>query len=210
MGAPSLTGAFAPGMQFWWGVGRAGVNAVRSTGIAGEANKPTDIELRETLKGLAPRFSPITELGWGGLEERFQTPGAPYQEASGKGGPVRRDEKDWMARKLGTYTLKEAKEKTQWYAAQRKQAKLTKHVDRAVDLLLKPTVDQKALQRLWTDLGEKQFTSQEITQALRREIQMRMVEADVRGVRGAQTPKQQRLYLLFQQLGGYEGENVSR
>jgi hypothetical protein len=207
-GSPTLTGSFAPGLQFWWGAGKVGGNVLRGTGIAGEQNKPTQTQWRDSLKEIAPRFFPLDlidtglpKAGWGGIERRFTPEGLPYQEGAGKAGPILRDEDDWFARSMGTYTKKEAKEKVEYYTAARKMTKMTKHVERAVDILLAPgEINEKALEKLWMDLGSKNFTAKEIRQSVITELKSRITEADLASVRSAKTPRQQRMLLLLHQL----------
>lgn len=217
-GAPSLTGSLAPGVQFWAGVGKLASNFAKETGAFGESNKPTDVQWRDSWKSVMPRFSPLDVIsdalglnlpptGWGAIERKYTPENAPYQEASGQAGPVMRTPKDWEARKWGTYTTEEAKTKTSWYAANRRQSKLGKHVDRAVDELLRPTVNRQAVETLMGELREKKFTQEEVRQALLKEIRRRMTPADRRGIGRAQSPKQQRLYLLYQRMGGLENLN---
>ncbi len=203
-GSPTLTGSFAPGIQVLGAAAKFGSQLARQTGVFGESNKPTDVELREGLKGVTPRFSPIPvpggNLSWGTIEKKFTPKDAPYQETSGKAGPITRDADDWMARQMGTYTLKEAREKTEHYTAVKKQKTMDKVVNRAVDIMTNNPDDMPKLPALWGELLEKQFTAQEIQAAVKREVLSRLMEADVAGVKGGQTARQQRLYMLYEQL----------
>jgi len=204
-GAPTMTGSLAPGLQFYGALANMGLLGVRQTGVFGEANVPQSAEWREGIKGWTPRFSPLPEGigGWGYTEQHFTPPGRPYEEASGRGGPIVRTPEDWAARRLGTYSLEESAQKIEHYTAQKRQKSLTKEVNRAVEIILnEPDKINEKLPVLWESLAEKQFTSQEIRSALLRKVQERLIEADVRGVKGGATARQQRLWLLYQQLQG--------
>ena len=204
--SPTLTGSFAPGMQALGAVPNLAWQGVKATGVMGEANKPTDVDLREAFKGVAPRFYPHPKFGWGGIEEMSTPPGQPYPEASGKAGPYTRTEKDWTARKWGTYTLDEMKEKTRHYTAQKamvgRSTALGKTMNRAVDIMLNPkhAESRDRLPKLWQGLAEQGFNGNEIKEGLQREVMSRLIEADQMAAGHAKTSKQQQLIMLYQQL----------
>ena len=53
---------------------------------------------------------------------------------------------------------------------------------------------------MYQELGEQGFTAQEITAAMRERIINKLVEADVRSIGQAKTPRQQRLWLLYESM----------
>jgi hypothetical protein len=186
----------APGLQFWGEAAKFGGMIAKSTGIAGESNIPGPTEKREAFKGVTPRFP-----AWGPIEKAYTPEGQPYAEAGGAAGPYTRTEKDWTARRLGTYTTQERDEKTKFYTAKQRLKTMTKDVSRAVDIILS-NKDMERLPTLWQSIAEKGFSSQELQTAVKREVFNRLVEADIRATGQGMTPKQQRLWMLYQQLQG--------
>jgi hypothetical protein len=186
----------APGLQFWGEAAKFGGMIAKSTGIAGESNIPGPTEKREAFKGVTPRFP-----AWGPIEKTYTPEGQPYAEAGGAAGPYTRTEKDWTARRLGTYTTQERDEKTKFYTAKQRLKTMTKDVSRAVDIILS-NKDMERLPTLWQSIAEKGFSSQELQTAVKREVFNRLVEADIRATGQGMTPKQQRLWMLYQQLEG--------
>jgi hypothetical protein len=189
-----------PGLGFLGNVAGAAITGAKElgadVGLLSESSRPGATEKREALKGITPRFP-----AWGIVEEMFTPKGQPYAEAGGQAGPYTRTEEDWKARRLGGYTTQERDEKTKFYTAKQRARTITKQVDRAVDIILSGK-DQDKLPLLWQEVQEKGFTSQEVLSALKREVYGRLVEADVRALGKGMTPKQQRLWMLYQQLQG--------
>jgi len=206
LNAPTLTGSFAPGLQLLGHAANIGLQGLKSTGLFGEVNKPTNVEKRDALKGITPRFSPIPGLNWGDIEKHYTRPGAPYQESSGRAGPYTRDKADELARRLGTYTNKEAAAKGEFYAAQKdmagRKAIFDKSMNRAVDIMLNDPQSYKNLAPIWQELGKRGFSGDNIKQGLMNEIQSQLIQGDYRAMGKLQSTKQQQLAILLQRLKG--------
>lgn len=206
LNAPTLTGSFAPGLQLMKNAANAGWQGLKETGLLGEANKPTNVEKRDALKGIAPNFSPIPGLNWGDIERQYTRPGAPYQESSGRAGPVTRDEADWQARRWGTYTNKEAAQKGEFYAAQKdmtNRSNMFKHaMSHAVDVMLNDPQSYRNLTPVFQELGQRGFSGDNIRQGLIHEIESELIQADYRGMGKLQNTRQQQLAILLQRLKG--------
>ena len=204
--SPTLTGSFAPGVTALGEAANFGWQKMKETGILGESNKPTNVEMRDAKKGVFPRFSVVPGLNWGDVEEKATPPGAPYQESSGAAGPYTRDKQDTMARRFGTYTNKEVTEKTEFYTAKKqlagRQTKFNHTMNRAVDIILTDPSASEKLSPMWNELGERGFSSKDIVEGLKREIKSQLVEGDIRAKGKGQSTKQQQLILLLQKLEG--------
>lgn len=208
MSAPTLTGSFAVGGTYIYNMLNAAYTVSKKfLSETGMTNSPTSEQMRDALKGVSPRFGwGIPYANWGDIEHAYTPPGRPYQDMAGNAGPITRDNADWNARRLGTYTTKEAAEKARVFTAdkdaQQRSQRLSKTMARAVDMLM--TDPQKAMQNfgpMIQELKDDRFTGADIKQALRRELMSKYLEADVKAVGKGQSSKQQWILQLYQQLG---------
>ena len=194
--APTLTGSFAPGMQFMGDVGnfaaKMGQQGMASFGVG---TPPTSVEMREAWKGVTPRFNWMdrateaaglgqTGLNWGAVERKYTPEGAPYQDMAGNAGPVERTPEDWRARDWGQYTIKEAEEKTLYNidkldAAQRK-SRMSSQIEKMADTIMMNPDDPDIMSKLEpmiARLEEDKVTGAQIRKALRRELMAKSVKA---------------------------------
>lgn len=200
--APTITGTFAPGLQQIGDVANLAGVIGRSTGLMGEANRPSSTEWREAFKGVTPRSI------WGALEKHYTQEGHPYQERSGKAGPYVRDEQDWIARYLSTYTTKEREAKATFYEAERQSKVPTgRYAKRYVDAFMTGE-DQKHMQALWQELfkAHPDVTGDEISRAIMAEIENRITPSNLKAMGKMKSPQQQRLLMLYIQMGGFRGQ----
>jgi hypothetical protein len=200
MNAPTLTGTFAPGMQFIGDAAKFGATlgqqALSQTGMV---NPPTGVELRDAWKGVTPRFNWIdragealglgsTGLNWADIEEKYTPPGMPYQDLAGRAGPVTRTEEDKFARKLGTYTTREAEEKTEYFINERSRkeraSRFGDNIKTMADIITRnPTASdlmdqlEPIIQRIEK---EQAYTGQQIKTALKNSLRDKMIEVDER------------------------------
>jgi hypothetical protein len=205
--APTLTGSFAPGLQLITGVVKAAVVAGREYlhEFAGIGKGPTAVEKRDAIKALTPRFSPVPGVNWGDVEKRFTPEGMPYQDLAGNAGPVTRDDKDWLARRLGTYSTKEATEKVEHYTAKRKADERSKRlsgtIERVVDVILTdPARSKEKIGPMLQSLSKDGFTGTDINAALKRELNSKMLESDVRNMKGSATSRKAYIQQLLKEL----------
>jgi hypothetical protein len=204
--APTLTGSFMPGVQ---GIGNA-ANALVTGGKAlgakmGITSAPTSVEMRDALKGVSPRFSPIPGVNWGDIEKQFTPEGMPYQDTKGNAGPVTRDDFDHLARRLGTYSLKEATSKTEEFLKKRKSEersqRLSKAINRSVDtLLVNPDKFMEVFDKEISKIEADGHSGDDIKNALKREIMAKIVESDDKQMMGKATSKKAYLLELMEQL----------
>jgi hypothetical protein len=203
--APTLTGSFAPGLQFMGNVAnfakQMGREYLAPTGLT---ERPTSVEKRDALKGVAPRFSPFPGANWGDIEKAYTPEGAPYQDSAGNAGPVTRDSKDWMARRLGTYTNKEATAKTENYILKKsgteRSGRLSSAMNRAVDqMLMQPGHENEAILHAIDELKADGFSGDDLKNGLKREILSKILESDDRMMKGKGT-KTAHLYKLLESL----------
>lgn len=199
MNAPTLTGTAAPGVQLMANLLDAG--AVGSKYAASKVGnrpdwEPTDVEKRDALKGISPRTL------HGAIEKTYQQPDEPYQDTKNRG-HVFRDEKDWRARHLGTFTIPEVREKAATYQAERKDRELQHQKTTFIPRLADHLVKGGEFDERWVKQAEKlQYTGGEVVQNLRREIKERLETRIERDVKTGRTNRQARLYQVYEELGG--------
>ena len=207
-GAPTLTGSFAPGVSFLGDVarfgktmGQRGLNTLNPNVPA-----PTSVEMRDSLKGVTPRFFPVPKvgLGWGEIEELYTPPGKPYQTMTGDAGPVTRTPEDWQARRLGTYTPREVTERTKGHLgkreAQQRSQRLSNAIRHAVDIILTDSNPGPKLEPIWKSLEVDKFSGMDIKNALKRELLSQSIEEDIRLQGRGNTSRQQFIRQFLQQL----------
>jgi hypothetical protein len=161
--------------------------------------------MRDALKGVSPRFSPIPGVNWGDIEKQFTPEGMPYQDTKGNAGPVTRDDFDHLARRLGTYSLKEATSKTEEFLKKRKSEersqRLSKAINRSVDtLLVNPDKFMEVFDKEISKIEADGHSGDDIKNALKREIMAKIVESDDKQMMGKATSKKAYLLELMEQL----------
>jgi hypothetical protein len=200
MNAPTLTGSFAPGAQLIANLLNAigtGGQYVAARAAGNETWMPTDVEKRDALKGFLPRSL------HGVIERRFQQPNEPYQTTERARGLVFRDNKDWQARHLGTFSLDETKEKAALYQSERKERELSEKKTNFIPKLADHLVKGGEVNEQWISKAEDlEYTGPELIEALRREIKNRLTSKMERDVKTGHTPRQARLYEVYRELGG--------
>jgi hypothetical protein len=189
-GAPSVTGAFAPGVQQWFDF----FNAIYVFGKEAVGGRSTEVDKREALKGVMPRIT------WGHIEKAYTPEGMPYQSSRSEGA-VRRTDEDWQARKWGTYTTDEVKRKTADWEIQRKSRETTVNRSNLLTKMGDALITEGQIpQELVDRARELDYDPQTLYQGLYQEILNRYKIGREREIGKGTSPRQQRLLLLLQQL----------
>src|SRR5260221_10826003 len=174
--APTLTGSFAPGVNFWWNLGNAGY-----IGAKDQFDRATETEKREAMKGVSPRSTPIPWWNWADIERRHTPDGVPYERNAGGAAQYNRTPEDWQARRLGTYTLPEATYKTESFVAERAgQERNTRFADTKKEIVDRLLNDKRDNHDLISKMVEEGFTHDEILKGIREGLKSRLVEPQVK------------------------------
>lgn len=220
MNAPTMTGSFAPGVQLLGNTANFGMQQGRkaANSLGMDVSAPTAVENRDSWKGVTPRFNwmdralelgglPSTKMNWADRELEATPPGRPYQDMAGNAGPVTRTDADWTARKLGTYTIREAKEKTKNYLGKKegteRSERLSKAMTRAADIIVMNPDSPDIMERIEPiirKLEKDGFSGTDIKTALKRELMAKIIESDTRMVGKGRSTRQAYVYKLLREL----------
>lgn len=226
LAAPTASTSIAPGLQGLYDTGNFAVQMGKyGANKLGLTNAPPQAaEMRDAIKGVAPRFNwwdragelagiGSTGYNWADIEKSW-TPRAsvtgeelPVQTSEGDAGPRTRNTADWDARKLGTHSLDEVKDRTEYYIAKReggeRSKRLSSAVSKAADILVMNPDDPNIMDRIEpiiAGLEEDQFSGRDIKMALKRELMSKYLESDVRLLGKGRSSRQAYVNRLLEQL----------
>ena len=196
--APTITGSFAPGVSLGIDLGKIMWTNLKELGALGEMNKPIAAEKRDALKGITPRTV------WGWIEEAYTSKGMPVQTAKGTAGSYTRTEKDWQARKFGTYTLDEVKGKVTQYPVERAAANRSNRLKKAssliVDQILSGENPEPRIKALVEDLQKDKYSAADIHQSIRDQFKAKVTEKDIRMMGKGSTTRQKLIIQMYNEL----------
>ena len=189
---PTLTGSFGAGAQFY-----ANIANLAITGTKYALDSASDVDMREAAKGLAPR-----SFGHYLLEREATPKGVPYERNKG-GAQRQRTERDWTARKFGTYSLDEYEYKTDTFIEERAMKERSRRFSKKMQLIGDRLLTNRSLDagKIVTELAKKEgYTSDEIYQGIKRELEGRLVEPQAKAQGQVKSSRQALIYNLLQEL----------
>lgn len=193
-----LPGTQAPiAFQILGDMAQGAWSAFKDTGVLGADKKPTELEKRESLKGITPRVL------WGMIEKHYSKPGLPEQQPGGSTSPYTRGKEDWAARMWGTYSIPEVESKLKYREAKIQQEirskKFREAIQKSVDRIMSGSSPME-LEMIIRKLGPEQYMPREYKNALRDAIKRRMTEADLRQMGRGKSSQQRYLAQLYNRM----------